>query len=277
MFPLGYKGEEIAKIDLALGMNLFRKWLMKFVYRYGYAHGRTDEIAAPNGKRWNNDPDYSTLYFGWDDGYGRVDLYIGGNDLVATHSFEKWNEYRVFARDQDDQFLPAQLVEFYQRIDEELLALGMNQRTAIRQCEAGITTKYAGITCTSRLQVCQSLHNHWAKNRPTRRDTSDPNWVCADCFTTLTSPPVQAVNKPIGIQAERHKLSKTMRFEVMQRDGFSCRACGRNARTDGVKLHVDHIKPILHGGLTVIENLQTLCEDCNLGKSAKLVDQMDNW
>jgi 5-methylcytosine-specific restriction endonuclease McrA len=35
-------------------------------------------------------------------------------------------------------------------------------------------------------------------------------------------------------------------------------------------LHVDHIKPWSLGGLTVDENLQTLCEPCNLGKSNAL-------
>jgi 5-methylcytosine-specific restriction endonuclease McrA len=38
---------------------------------------------------------------------------------------------------------------------------------------------------------------------------------------------------------------------------------------DGVKLEVDHIKPISKGGKTVLNNLQTLCMDCNRGKSNK--------
>ncbi len=31
--------------------------------------------------------------------------------------------------------------------------------------------------------------------------------------------------------------------------------------------HIDHIKPWSKGGETVLENLQTLCATCNLGKS----------
>jgi 5-methylcytosine-specific restriction endonuclease McrA len=34
-----------------------------------------------------------------------------------------------------------------------------------------------------------------------------------------------------------------------------------------VQLHVDHIKPWSLGGETVAENLQTLCDQCNAGKS----------
>ena len=36
-------------------------------------------------------------------------------------------------------------------------------------------------------------------------------------------------------------------------------------------LHVDHIIPWSQGGETVIDNLQTLCSDCNLGKGALLL------
>ena len=58
-----------------------------------------------------------------------------------------------------------------------------------------------------------------------------------------------------------------LRFKVMKRDNFRCVACGRSpAKNPEVELHVDHIKPWSKGGETVIENLQTLCVKCNLGK-----------
>ena len=62
--------------------------------------------------------------------------------------------------------------------------------------------------------------------------------------------------------------SLRLRFRVMKRDNFSCRACGASpALKPGILLHVDHIEPWSWGGETVEENLQTLCEGCNLGKS----------
>jgi len=62
--------------------------------------------------------------------------------------------------------------------------------------------------------------------------------------------------------------SLRLRFTVMRRDGFRCVQCGRSPATQaGVELHVDHVHPWSKGGLTVLENLQTLCADCNLGKS----------
>jgi 5-methylcytosine-specific restriction endonuclease McrA len=46
--------------------------------------------------------------------------------------------------------------------------------------------------------------------------------------------------------------------------------CGASA-SDGAVLHIDHITPVSHDGLTVPENLQTLCQSCNLGKSNRFV------
>ncbi len=63
-------------------------------------------------------------------------------------------------------------------------------------------------------------------------------------------------------------VSLRTRFRVLKRDNFTCRACGASpALTPGLSLHVDHIKAWSLGGETVDENLQTLCEPCNLGKS----------
>lgn len=59
-----------------------------------------------------------------------------------------------------------------------------------------------------------------------------------------------------------------LRFLVMKRDRFCCRSCGRSPATrPGTVLHVDHVVPWSKGGLTTLENLQTLCSSCNLGKS----------
>lgn len=63
-------------------------------------------------------------------------------------------------------------------------------------------------------------------------------------------------------------INTRLRFKVLQRDNFKCCACGASpAKDSSVVLHVDHIVPWSKGGETVIENLQTLCSKCNLGKS----------
>lgn len=59
-----------------------------------------------------------------------------------------------------------------------------------------------------------------------------------------------------------------LRFQVLKRDNFKCCICGRSPSTiGGLELQVDHIIPWSKGGETTIDNLQTLCNDCNLGKS----------
>lgn len=58
-----------------------------------------------------------------------------------------------------------------------------------------------------------------------------------------------------------------LRFRVFQRDNFTCRACGRSPATHSISLEADHITAYSNGGETIFENLQTLCMDCNRGKS----------
>lgn len=69
-------------------------------------------------------------------------------------------------------------------------------------------------------------------------------------------------------QYQRSLMTDSLRYEILKRDNFRCQICGASAQ-DGAKLHVDHIKPIAKGGLTVKQNLRTLCEICNLGKRDK--------
>lgn len=70
----------------------------------------------------------------------------------------------------------------------------------------------------------------------------------------------------------KHKTSRSinlrLRFLVLKRDNFKCCNCGASpAKDPSVELHIDHIKPWSKGGETVIDNLQTLCSKCNIGKS----------
>ena len=67
---------------------------------------------------------------------------------------------------------------------------------------------------------------------------------------------------------QRKQMTPSLRYDILKRDKFCCVICGRSEK-DGVKLHVDHIIPVSKGGKTVAENLRTLCDDCNLGKSDK--------
>lgn len=92
-------------------------------------------------------------------------------------------------------------------------------------------------------------------------------------YATKQSP---AVAKPTveWMATERAKLTSSLRFLIMRRDSFRCRLCGKSASSDnGVRLEVDHIKPVSSWGTTAEENLWTLCRECNHGKhDGSLVD-----
>ena len=63
---------------------------------------------------------------------------------------------------------------------------------------------------------------------------------------------------------KRKPIPGKLRHRVFERDNYRCRECG--ATNKETTLHVDHIKPVAKGGTNEIDNLQTLCEKCNLAK-----------
>lgn len=67
-----------------------------------------------------------------------------------------------------------------------------------------------------------------------------------------------------NLKIKRKKLSPKLRYEILKRDKFSCVLCGATAKDD--LLEVDHITPLCRGGLSTLENLRTLCYQCNHGK-----------
>lgn len=71
--------------------------------------------------------------------------------------------------------------------------------------------------------------------------------------------------KKVGRRTPRN-INWRLRALVLMRDRARCRMCGAGPG-DGVTLHVDHVKPWSKGGETVLENLQVLCNVCNIGKS----------
>jgi hypothetical protein len=78
----------------------------------------------------------------------------------------------------------------------------------------------------------------------------------------------QLKTEPKSHHKTKRSINWRLRFLVMRRDNFKCVQCGRAPATDPkIVLHVDHIKAWANGGETVLENLQTLCSKCNIGKS----------
>ena len=95
------------------------------------------------------------------------------------------------------------------------------------------------------------------------------NSCCGELENTenVVSKEVAIDKKPIHKRGNREPNLR-MRFRIMQRDNFKCCLCGRSPANDSsVQLVIDHIHPWALGGETTYDNLQTLCQECNLGKS----------
>lgn len=69
---------------------------------------------------------------------------------------------------------------------------------------------------------------------------------------------------------ENRSIPLGLRWDILTRDKYFCVNCGRTPKLHNVVLEVDHIIPWSKGGRTVRDNLQTLCNLCNRGKSNKM-------
>lgn len=81
-------------------------------------------------------------------------------------------------------------------------------------------------------------------------------------------PNMQTQDKVRQLANKTITTTPSIRWQVFQRDQWKCVSCGHSAH-DGAILHVDHIIPRSLGGKNCLENYQTLCHICNIGKSNK--------
>jgi 5-methylcytosine-specific restriction endonuclease McrA len=83
---------------------------------------------------------------------------------------------------------------------------------------------------------------------------------------------------PDGVAIPKARpVPERLRLEIMERDGWHCRECGKRVRrfrrggtwlrSDPVA-HVDHVFPRARGGQTTPDNLRLTCESCNEAKAA---------
>jgi HNH endonuclease len=66
----------------------------------------------------------------------------------------------------------------------------------------------------------------------------------------------------------RARQAIRLRYEVLERDEFTCRDCGAVRGTPGVRLEVHHKQMVSQGGDNDPENLITLCDGCHAGRHA---------
>jgi hypothetical protein len=70
---------------------------------------------------------------------------------------------------------------------------------------------------------------------------------------------------------QRALMTSKLRNLIKTRDNHTCRYCSVSlAAEPHLLLEVDHVIPLSKGGLSTLENLQTLCWRCNRAKSNKV-------
>jgi hypothetical protein len=117
--------------------------------------------------------------------------------------------------------------------------------------------------------VVSILKGHFQGNKGYQLEILPSFNLAADTYTEKDTSIKALPEKSIKNKSKRH-IPLALRFKILKRDESRCRACGRSPE-DGIKLHIDHKKPFSLGGATVLSNLQTLCNECNLGKSNKYI------
>lgn len=76
------------------------------------------------------------------------------------------------------------------------------------------------------------------------------------------------IKEPELLKKEKFRsVNPLLKLKVLKRDKFKCNHCGISPAIDKtVELQIDHIYPFSKGGTHDIENLQTLCRECNYKK-----------
>jgi 5-methylcytosine-specific restriction endonuclease McrA len=93
--------------------------------------------------------------------------------------------------------------------------------------------------------------------------------------------PVSGISGPVPPRIsrkpeDRREVRPALRIKVLSRDRFRCVFCGRSPAThlNIHDFHIDHILAVVNGGKTTLDNLQTLCPDCNLGKGRMVLPRV---
>ena len=102
--------------------------------------------------------------------------------------------------------------------------------------------------------------------RACRKNPKTGITICQCCITDFANqigyfPPRQFLPS----DPNKVTIPEPLRWEIFERDNFTCQKCGSRRL-----LTIDHIIPKSKGGLTVKDNLQTLCKACNIKKGKKL-------
>jgi 5-methylcytosine-specific restriction endonuclease McrA len=74
-----------------------------------------------------------------------------------------------------------------------------------------------------------------------------------------------------SVEGQRALMTPKLREFIKERDNYTCCICHNSTEKEpNLLLEIDHITPLSKGGMTEVNNLQTLCWKCNRSKGAKV-------
>jgi HNH endonuclease len=121
-------------------------------------------------------------------------------------------------------------------------------------------------------QVARAEKNPAAESAPPTADAAAKPWEAASTKRWEESLKRPSPDTSSFRKYSRVPIPKDARLRILRRDKFRCQLCGR--APDEVSLHVDHKMPLAAGGTNDDANLWTLCSDCNLAKSDKIMEEL---
>jgi hypothetical protein len=208
----------------------------------------------------------------------------------GPHGREKLLELlKSFIREQGSPYISGREFERWSGVSEATVARHFGSWADFCR-EAGCYPRYT--RTSDKHLLLENLGKVWRKlgRQPRAKEMKQPlspisysrylrefgNWHTACvCVVERMGPGVSEMttNQLVRHNVKRHarrSLSLALRYAVLSRDQFRCAKCGRSpAMERGVMLHIDHVIALANGGETALGNLQTLCEDCNLGKACR--------
>lgn len=125
----------------------------------------------------------------------------------------------------------------------------------------------------------QSAYGSASYRKETRKFTAVPRHYseCAEFSEyAFHSGEFKPKNQKTSNSRKRSHISRTMKFEIYQRDEFRCYYCKKHKSQlpEGVHLSLDHKIPYVDGGDDSFENLVTACSECNNGKANKVINNL---
>ena len=156
----------------------------------------------------------------------------------------------------------------------------MGAKNAIKQF---LLSRIGQVVTAKQLHQASGV-TEWA--RRVRELRGDEGWKILTHHDRHTLKPgeyVLAKAPPKGGYRFAKPISKRIRAQVLDRNGYTCQMCGASAGDKDesnqgrpVQLHIGHIIDRSHGGKVELSNLRALCASCNQG-AKNITQEPPKW